>query len=107
VLACNQPDPSVKLGFDLSILNENGLYGGPGAERALHYEFCMPPGKNAKEEVVSIDPSVTFSRTRGRIGCRPDQLLAEGNTNQPNHKEVLVSLAELRYIERIEQSFFE
>jgi hypothetical protein len=105
--ACSSEDIEAKIGFDLGILNEEGLYGQPDGLRALHYEFCIPPGKYARNEVASLDPSLHCTRGQGRVGCRLDQMICQGNTNQPDHKNILRSLAKLRYVERIEQSFFE
>ena len=91
----------------MKILDTDGLYGPPDGLRALDYEFCIPVGKAVRDEVASIDPSVRCSLGRGRVGCRMDQLLCLGNTHQKDHKRILLSLARLNYIEKIEQSIFE
>jgi hypothetical protein len=48
-----------------------------------------------------------FDGSPGRIGCGPDQVLVIGNTHRPDFAFVLQRLAELPYVERIEQAHFE
>jgi hypothetical protein len=108
-LAC-QPAPSAdhssamdKIAFDLSVLDENGLYGPEDGRRSLDYEFCLPSGNPYAQAVSAIDPSAQFfSQSRGRIGCGHGQVLAIGNSHQANHQDILLELANLDYIERIQ-----
>src|SRR5436190_21072749 len=66
-----QPEQSSKIHFDLSLLNQAGLYGPPDGLRAMAYEFCIPDRDALADEVRSIDPTVYVARTSpGRIGCR-------------------------------------
>ena len=102
------PEDFATIRFDLSRLNDNGLYGPPNGLRALDYEFCIPSGEPYVKEVTAIDPSASFhSRSRGRIGCTEDQDLVIGNTHQTGFREILGKLAALPYVTRIDQSFFE
>jgi hypothetical protein len=97
-----------KIRFDLSLLNDDGLYGPPDGLRALHYEFCIPAAEPYVEQVQAIDLTVEVMRgPRGRIGCTPEQYLCVGSTHQPGFRDVLTRLAELPFIERIEQAYFE
>jgi hypothetical protein len=97
-----------KIRFDLSLLNDDGLYGPPDGLRALHYEFCIPAAESYVEQVRAIDPTVEVMRgSRGRIGCSEEQYLCVGSTHQPGFREVLARLAELPFIERIEQTDWE
>lgn len=110
VLAC-QPVPSAdhssaihKIAFDLSSLDENGLYGPTDGKRSLDYEFCIPAGGAYAQAVSAIDPSAQFfPQSRGRIGCGEDEVLTIGNTYQTNHQDILIELANLDYIDRIQQ----
>lgn len=98
-----------KIGFDLNQFDENGLYGPEDGKRSLDYEFCLP-ANNATyaNQVLSIDPTLDFyERSPGRIGCDETQELVIGNTGQPNFREVLMTLAALDYIERIEPVYWE
>ena len=55
-----------------------------------------------------IDPSVqVYAGSPGRIGCTDDQYLCIGDTHQPDFQEVLLNVAELEYVSRIEPSFGE
>lgn len=91
-----------KIGFDLRQLDDDGLYGPPDGKVARMYEFCIPDRPDAVAEVREIDGTVELTASRGRIGCTDGELLAVGNTAQPNWLDVLTRLAQLDYVERIE-----
>lgn len=107
--AC-QPVPSAdhssaidKIAFDLSSLDENGLQGFTDGKRSLDYEFCIPAGGAYAQAVRAIDPSAQFfPQSRGRIGCGEGEVLTIGNTHQANHQDILIELANLDYIDRIQ-----
>lgn len=109
VFAC-QPVPSAdhssamnKIAFDLSSLDENGLSGPTDGKRSLDYEFCIPAGGAYTQAVSAIDPSAQFfPQSRGRIGCGEGEVLTIGNTHQANHQDILIELANLDYIDRIQ-----
>ena len=97
-----------KIRFDLSQLDERGLRGPPDGKVAVSYEFCIPNTPRHRTEVAAIDPSVQFMPgSRGRIGCGPDECLCIGSTHQKNFRQVLLRLAELSYVKRIDECFFE
>ena len=98
---------AAKIRFDLSVLDDSGLYGPADGLRALDYEFCIPDRPETVARVRSIDKSVTMHRARGRIGCNPSELLCIGNTHQPGFRQVLAALSRLPTVARIEQAFFE
>ncbi|MFQ5583837.1 MAG: hypothetical protein ACE5GL_05325 [Calditrichia bacterium] len=100
--------PVLKIAFDLDRLNEAGLYGPPDGLRALSYEFCIPAREDYADEVKAIDPTIDISAgSPGRVDCSEDQFLCMGNTHQKNFREVLLRLAALPYVDRIEESVFE
>lgn len=102
------PDPLDKVAFDLDRLDENGLVGPADGKRALAYEFCIPPSEECKELVSSIDPTVEIMcGSPGRIGCYPDECLCIGSTHQENFRDVLRKIAELPYVEKIDETVFE
>ena len=97
-----------KITFDISILDEDGLYGPPDGKRALAYEFCIPDTVRNRTEVEWIDPTITFfAESPGRIGCGKDESLCIGTTHQQDFEKILRRLAELIYVQRIDQCFFE
>ncbi|MBE9111220.1 hypothetical protein IQ273_17585 [Nodosilinea sp. LEGE 07298] len=101
--ASSDSSASDKIAFDLSTLDENGLYGPPNGKRSLDYEFCIPTGDAYAQAVGAIDPSVQlFPQSRGRIGCSEGEVLAIGNTNQANYETILIEVANLDYIDRIQ-----
>lgn len=96
---------SDKIHFDLSALNDDGLYGPPDGLRAAAYEFCIPALHDLAGEVRSIDPTVQiYPGSPGRIGCGSDEYLCIGSTGQPGFREVLADLAALEYVTRIQLS---
>jgi hypothetical protein len=105
------PTPEAEGGvidFALCDLDSQGLIGPAGGKRALDYEFCIPEGAAFAAEVQAIDATARFMPgSAGRIGCGPDQVLVLGNTHRPDFAFVLQALAELPYVERIQQAFFE
>ena len=106
--ARNQIDTRSKITFSLEQLNESGLYGPPDGLRALHYEFCIPGDSDHEAEVRQIDPTIQIFKTSpGRVGCTDEEYLCVGNTHQPDFRMVLCKLANLPYIKRIDQVFFE
>ncbi|HMQ46294.1 MAG TPA: hypothetical protein PKA00_01500 [Saprospiraceae bacterium] len=99
---------SPKIAFNVSKLDEQGLYGPASGKQSISYEFCIPNDPQLIYEVQHIDPTVQIGAFRGRIGCqRGVEVLCIGHTNQSNWRDALVQLANLPYITRIEQSFFE
>jgi len=97
-----------KITFDFTRLDDEGLYGAADAKRALSYEFCIPNTAKNRAEVESLDPTVKFySESPGRIGCGKAESLCIGSTHQKDFRRVLQRLADLYYVQRIDQSFFE
>ena len=103
-----QIETNRKISFDLSSLDQEGLYGLSNGKRALSYEFCIPDSEAHTLEVTRIDPTLRCATgSPGRIGCGPGTCLCLGSTHQTDFKEVLNRLAELPYVARIDQSVFE
>ena len=101
-------DPRAKITFDLEPLNNQGLYGPPDGLRALSYEFCIPADPKLKAQVQAIDPTLkVLSGSKGRIKCAPNEYLCLGHTHQTEFRVVLLKLASLPYVQRINQCFFE
>jgi len=83
-------------------------YGPLDGKRALSYEFCIPDTEQHRTEVKRIDPTVKFfAQSPGRIGCGKDENLCIGSPQQKDIRGVLQRLAELMYVQRIDESFFE
>lgn len=98
-----RPEPGLgKIGFDLSQLDDDGLYGPPDGKVARMYEFCVPDIPADRETVRTIDNTVEFSGASGRIGCTGGEVLAIGSTAQRDWLGVLTRLSGLEFVERIE-----
>jgi hypothetical protein len=97
-----------KINFDLSDIEESGLTGPPGGQVAVAYELCVPADEEHIAEVQRLDPSIRmYQSSRGRIGCGPDHALSIGSTHQPGWRSVLMELAALEYVERIDRFYGE
>lgn len=93
-----------KITFDISQISTDGLIGSSGAKRYLSYEFCIPANKQAVEAIQTIDPTINIYRqSSGRIGCQDSQYLCIGETDNKQWKQILLSIAQLDYVERIDQ----
>jgi hypothetical protein len=91
-----------KINFDLTMISPSGLTGKPDGLRSLTYEFCIPADSEAIKEVQSIDPSLKiYPHSPGRIGCKKGEYLCIGDTHQVQWKEILLKLANLTYIQKI------
>ncbi|MGI9282556.1 MAG: hypothetical protein ACR2PX_23415 [Endozoicomonas sp.] len=97
-----------KIQFDLNELNKDGLRGSGGNMRSVSYEFCIPDKIEYVDQVMAIDPTlVVYRDSPGKIQCRTGEYLAIGDTNQLDYYEVLRKLAELDYVESIQEATFE
>lgn len=104
----SRADSEDKITFNLNQLNDQGLYGPPGGLRALSYEFCIPADSRLANQVKAIDPTVViYSNSKGRSRCSGYKYLCIGNTHQPEFRAVLLNLAGLPFVKRINQCFFE
>jgi hypothetical protein len=100
-------DPWKKVEIDLSQLDDDGLRGPPDGKVAVSYEFCIPNTDVCKAAVKMIDRTVQFlPGSRGRIGAGPGECLCIGTTRK-GFRLTLQRLAELDYIKRIVQCYFE
>lgn len=102
------PEASLtKITFDISRISSEGLLGPPDGLRSLSYEFCIPANERSLTEIRSIDSTLQYSRSPGRIRCKSDQYLVIGETHKPNWREILTRLTALNYVQRIDEFFGE
>ncbi|HEY9624406.1 MAG TPA: hypothetical protein V6C78_28885, partial [Crinalium sp.] len=95
---------SEKITFDISHVSPDGVAGG----RSLSYEFCIPATDEHLAEVLAIDPTIYhFRHSRGRIGCQRNQYLCIGSTHNQQWREILLAIARLDYVQRIDEFFGE
>ena len=99
IAAQTMPNPLDKIQFSLTAIDSDGLIGAGTGKRSQAYEFCLPAGERAAVE--AIDPSLQFSQSPGRVNCQTGQLLAIGETHQPQWRSILINLARLPYVEQI------
>lgn len=102
------PAGFAKIEFDLDALDIHGLAGGPDGKVAVSYEFRIPDTLENRGLVQAIDPGVQITAgPRGRVDAGPGFALCLGSTYQPRHREILLALARLPFVERIVECFFE
>jgi hypothetical protein len=102
-------DPSVwnKIKIDFKSIDNDGLSGPPNGKVSINYEFCIPNEPLYWREVSKIDPSAQKSQGKGRVGCGTGTSLVIGSTHQKNYKKILYDLASLKYVNEIQQTFWE
>lgn len=100
--------PSPKIGFDINVLDKDGLMGPADGKVAVSYEFCVPADNHYLNQVRQIDPSLKFhKKSKGRIACSKAEWLCIGSTHQEYARDKLQRLAELEFVKRIERTYFE
>lgn len=101
--AQKQRGPAYKIELDMSRFDDLGLVGPP--LRAVRYAFCIPASEAKAEEVRAIDKTVVIGGdAAGGRGCPAGQERAVGTTHQPAFRKVLMQLAELPYVEHIQEA---
>lgn len=97
-----KPEGLEKVTFDLSVFDEDGLYGPTDGKQSQAYEFCVPVNPMHLREVKQIDPTANaFTGSPARIGCGERQYLFIGETHQPQFINTLQRLAALEYVTEI------
>lgn len=97
-----------KITFDISEISPEGLIGESNSLSSVSYEFCIPANDEYLTEIQTINPEINYySQSRGRIGCNRNQYLCIGDTHNPRWKEILISIASLDYVERIDRFYGE
>lgn len=105
-IAETEGDPRDKIQFELDQLDADGRYTLFQEPRAIAYEFCIPNDRAVIKTVQSIDRTlILFLNRPGQVNCEADELLAVGETRQPNPRAVLIQLARLPQVTRIEPSW--
>ncbi len=108
-----EPMPKVKgdeskIDFDVNSLNEDGLIGNRGALVSVDYQFCFVKGEENEKAIRDLDPSIRINlNPSSGARCRSEEGLASGNTKQANHKQILFSLSNLHYVNKIKRVWYE
>jgi hypothetical protein len=106
--AAAPPDVLGKIGFDLDGLDVEGLAGAADGKVAISYEFRIPDTPENRAAVKAIDPGIAIAAgPRGRVDAGPGFALCIGSTHTPRHRKILLDLARLPFVERIQPCVFE
>ena len=106
--AAAPPEILRKIGFDLDGLDVDGLAGGPDGKVSVSYEFRIPDTAENRAAVQAIDPEIGISTgPPGRVNAGQGFALCIGSTHTPRHREILLELAALPFVERIQPCVFE
>lgn len=102
------PEIRRKIGFDLDGLDVDGLAGPPSGKVAIAYEFRIPDTPENRAAVLAIDPEIEIAAgPRGRVDAGPGFALCIGSTHRPRHRDIVLALAGLPFVERIIRCDFE
>jgi hypothetical protein len=101
------PDAWKKIKVDFKQLDAEGMLGPANGKVVQNYEFCIPADEKHWKQVRKIDKTTQKNAGKGRVGCKENQWLIIGATNQKNYQRVLFQLASLPFVERIEPVFWE
>jgi hypothetical protein len=97
-----------KIEFDLDALDAAGLAGPPDGKVAVSYEFRIPDTPASRAAVTAIDPEIEITTgPRGRVNAGPGFALCIGSTHAPRHRDILLAIARLPFVERIARCDFE
>lgn len=98
-----------KIRLDLTKFNDEGYrVQSDGEKSATSYEFCIPADETLLAEVKAIDPLAgEMKGSKGRSGCTDKEWLVVSSTRKPGFKEIIRKLAELEYIRKITETFWE
>ena len=95
-----------KIEFNITSIDKNGLLGPDNGKVSLAYEFCIPQTKEAKEQLIQIDPTINFYLSPGRIQCSQQEYLCIVET-KVGWKSTLFQIASLEFVTKIKKSYFE
>lgn len=98
---------SEKIKFDISKLDEKGLYGNENGKVSLDYEFCIPNNPTYLAEVLAIDATLKKVPSTGKSKCETNSILIMGNTFNENYHLILCKIANLDYVKEINQTNWE
>jgi len=110
IISCgSSQDQNSKINFNLSEFTDDGLRERPKGEfSAINYEFCIPASEETLKEVQAIDSTAGVMKgSKGRSGCTDKEWLVIGSSRQPGFKTVITKLASLKYIRKINETFWE
>ena len=97
-----------KFDFDINALDKDGLMGLATGKVSVDYKFCIPKGEEYIKTVQDIDPDIKIHRSSfGRNKCADTQVTAVGTTNQPGHREILLRLSKLDFVEKFNRVWYE
>ena len=91
------PQVMEKIGFDINQFTNDGLQNG----QAIDYRFCVPRANQAVAAVTAIDFSAQVRPEQG--GCGEREVMMVGNSHQDGFKTIVVGLARLPFIKKIER----
>lgn len=98
-----------KIKIDLTAFDDDGFRVYPNGEKSsAHYEFCIPAVDSLLAQVKAIDPEAAEMKgSKGRSGCSDLEWLVISSTRKPGFKDIIKKTAELKYVRKITETFWE
>ena len=103
------PLNELKIKIDLTEFNEDGYRVRPDGEKSTaHYEFCIPANDSILAEIKAMDPMAEVMKgSKGRSGCTDKEWLVISSTRKTGFKDIIKKQAELPYVRKITETFWE
>ena len=79
----------------------------PSDGQLIDYEFCAPDNETIWEELLSINPTLKKTTSKGRSNCGKEEVLIIGNTDNKAFKTMLCKIANLDYVKEVNQTHWE
>ena len=70
----------------------------------IDYEFCVPDNEMIWKELLTINPELKKTNSKGRSNCGKDEVLVLGNTDNKAFKSKLCKIVNLDYVKEVNQT---
>ena len=103
------PEILQKIGFDLNQFDNEGLLNTSEGKQSIIYEYCIPRAQQAVSMISTIDFTIDVKTdTPGsKVNCGSNEALVTGSSHQDSFKAIIVQIASLPFVKKIEQSRLE
>lgn len=95
------PEVIAKIGFDLNQFNQEGLL---SSGQSIVYEYCIPRAQQALSVITTIDFTAEVKDKGVKVNCGEREARIIGSSHQDGFKAIMVQIASLPFVRKIEQA---